>query len=174
MKHLTKDQNQFIKHCLVCGAQIDDILTDFIEIYPKTIQDDKNEVDSKSVKEVKDLLTMRIKNIAVNEKEDIERLKELRGNTVVMPYLSATWRARYFRRLLAEADNRNEQTKILRELRAEERLLYGSSAEPGHHSDAEAHSEKEALVTKAPPFMPVRTDPSIEKGDSEQADQEGS
>ena len=123
LPNFSDEHRDFIKECLVHDDSPMRVTNEFLDMYP-----DIGIGLDLSMEEIEDFIYQRIQKIKSKYKDEIEARKD--DDTVNeayegMPYLSPKWRARYFRKLLrsVKSDDIDRQIKLLRELRAEEKLL---------------------------------------------------
>jgi len=111
MKHLSTDQLQFCLEGFAAGLRIKEVAVEFKEMFPDVETDDEK-------------LYRRIQKIKENHAPDIAKLRET-GEIVedAQIYLSPRWRGRYLAQLLEKTDDVNQKIKILKELRAEQKLI---------------------------------------------------
>lgn len=111
MKHLSTDQLQFCLEGFAAGLRIKEVAVEFKEMFPDVEDDD-------------DKLYRRIQKIKENHAPEIQKLRET-GEIIegAQIYLTPAWRAQYLLQLLEKTDDVNQQIKILKELRAEAKLI---------------------------------------------------
>ncbi len=121
LPHFSEDQRAFIIECLAHDLPLIKTVEEFKDMYPDFVgaERDAARADNqiyRRIQKIKDKAQDEIQTL--RESEDINDKQE-------MPYLSPKWRVRYFRRLLREVepDDIDRQIKLLRELRAESKLL---------------------------------------------------
>ena len=131
--NFSDEQRDFIKECLVHEDSPLRVTQEFLDMFPEI----GNGLDL-SMQEIEDLVYGRVQKIKAKYKAELEARKD--DDTINepyegMPYLSPKWRARYFRKLLrsVKPDDIDRQIKLLRELRAEEKLL--NAAREKHQQD---------------------------------------
>lgn len=128
---LSDRQRKFIIVCFGYNAKPEEIVADLIEVFPKFA-------------EKKESLVENVENVRKRNQEKIKEIQEEHSGKIVTPALAPFWRVTYFRMLLSESDNIEKldtKIKLLRELRAEGKILLGTS--PPEPEDSFTGSEEE-------------------------------
>ena len=151
LPHFSDEQRQFVRECLAAGMALIEVRDEFMEMYPDFVKLAGN------LRKAENLIYKRIQNININDADQIQEIRDSDGidaENKDMPYISWKWRARYFRRLLrnVKPNDIDRQIKLLREIRAEERMSKSQDMPLLPWEDDEGSNEDETIEDPENPW----------------------